>query len=240
VNRFILGKKRLVVKILAWRNLLAPLLWLSLSFGGAWCDPSRGDLEIPNLGVVKEQIKAYHDSGLYDKEIKAVTDSAKQYLEENLARYQGQKAAIVFDIDETTLSNWPIILAQDFAFVYNERQAWVAKAEAPAIQGSLELYRLARDKGLAIIFLTGRGDSERTLTALNLKRAGYTTFTELIMMSPEQEKKLEVGEFKRLERKRLTAQGYRILINIGDQASDLAGGYAEATFKLPNPMYYVP
>ena len=197
-------------------------------------------MEIPNLGVVKEQIKAYHDSGLYDKEIKAVTDSAKQYLEENLARYQGQKAAIVFDIDETTLSNWPIILAQDFAFVYNERQAWVAKAEAPAIQGSLELYRLARDKGLAIIFLTGRGDSERTLTALNLKRAGYTTFTELIMMSPEQEKKLEVGEFKRLERKRLTAQGYRILINIGDQASDLAGGYAEATFKLPNPMYYVP
>ena len=226
------------MNISARRPWLAPLLWLSLSFGGAVCEPARGEVEIPNLGVVKEQIKVYHDSGLYDREFTAVTDRAKQYLEENLPRYRGQKTAIVFDIDETTLSNWPVMEAQDFGYVPKDRQVWLAKAEAPALQGCLELYRLARDKGLAVIFLTGRPESERVSSELNLKRAGYT-YTELIMKSPAQ-KKLTVGDFKRLERKRLIEQGYRIVINIGDQASDLAGGYAEATFKLPNPMYYIP
>jgi HAD superfamily, subfamily IIIB (Acid phosphatase) len=40
-------------------------------------------------------------------------------------------------------------------------------------------------------------------------------------------------------RHRLTEQGYWIIVNIGDWWSDLDGGYAEATIKLPNPMYYI-
>ena len=35
-------------------------------------------------------------------------------------------------------------------------------------------------------------------------------------------------------------QGYTILLSLGDQESDLTGGYAERTFKLPNPVYYLP
>jgi hypothetical protein len=27
---------------------------------------------------------------------------------------------------------------------------------------------------------------------------------------------------------------------MGDQESDLSGGYAEKTFKLPNPVYFLP
>ena len=38
----------------------------------------------------------------------------------------------------------------------------------------------------------------------------------------------------------LAEQGYTILLSMGDQESDLAGGYAEKTFKLPNPVYYLP
>ena len=40
--------------------------------------------------------------------------------------------------------------------------------------------------------------------------------------------------------KQLTEQGYTILLSIGDQQSDLDGGYAERTFKLPNPVYFLP
>jgi len=36
------------------------------------------------------------------------------------------------------------------------------------------------------------------------------------------------------------AKGYTIIANIGDQYSDLVGGYAEGEFKLPDPMYYIP
>ena len=30
-----------------------------------------------------------------------------------------------------------------------------------------------------------------------------------------------------------------ILVNIGDQQSDLAGGHARRAFKLPSPFYFI-
>jgi hypothetical protein len=41
-------------------------------------------------------------------------------------------------------------------------------------------------------------------------------------------------------RRTITRRGYRILANLGDQLSDLTGGYAERRYKLPNPMYFTP
>ena len=46
--------------------------------------------------------------------------------------------------------------------------------------------------------------------------------------------------FKSGERAALEGQGYRILANVGDQESDLAGGHADRSFKLPNPFYFIP
>jgi hypothetical protein len=48
------------------------------------------------------------------------------------------------------------------------------------------------------------------------------------------------AEFKAPERRKLQDQGYTIIVNIGDQTSDLEGGFAERTYKLPNPFYVVP
>ncbi|HEX3434983.1 MAG TPA: HAD family acid phosphatase [Solirubrobacteraceae bacterium] len=36
------------------------------------------------------------------------------------------------------------------------------------------------------------------------------------------------------------ADGYRIIVNVGDQQSDLDGGFAQRAFKLPNPFYFIP
>ena len=36
------------------------------------------------------------------------------------------------------------------------------------------------------------------------------------------------------------SSGFTILVNVGDQDSDLAGGHARRAFKLPNPMYFIP
>jgi HAD superfamily, subfamily IIIB (Acid phosphatase) len=35
-------------------------------------------------------------------------------------------------------------------------------------------------------------------------------------------------------------QGHRIIANVGDQYSDLAGGHEDKAFKLPNPFYFLP
>ena len=40
--------------------------------------------------------------------------------------------------------------------------------------------------------------------------------------------------------KEVAEQGYTIILSMGDQNSDLLGGYAEKTFKLPNPVYFLP
>ena len=46
--------------------------------------------------------------------------------------------------------------------------------------------------------------------------------------------------YKSATRAYIESQGYDIVGNFGDQFSDLEGGYADETFKLPNPTYYLP
>jgi predicted secreted acid phosphatase len=38
----------------------------------------------------------------------------------------------------------------------------------------------------------------------------------------------------------IESQGYDIVANFGDQFSDLTGGFADKTFKMPNPNYFLP
>ncbi len=38
----------------------------------------------------------------------------------------------------------------------------------------------------------------------------------------------------------IESQGYAIVADVGDQFSDLLGGFADKTFKMPNPNYYLP
>jgi hypothetical protein len=47
-------------------------------------------------------------------------------------------------------------------------------------------------------------------------------------------------QYKSGTRAYIESLGYEIVANFGDQYSDLIGGYAEKTFKLPNPNYYLP
>jgi acid phosphatase len=48
------------------------------------------------------------------------------------------------------------------------------------------------------------------------------------------------ADFKAPQRAQIEQQGYTIIANLGDQPSDLAGGFAERTFQLPNPFYRIP
>ena len=108
---------------------------------------------------------------------------------------------------------------------------------ATPIRPTLELFQFAKRQGLATIFITGRAESEREWTAKDLESAGYRGWTLLVMRQTDSPK--PAAEFKSAERKKLRAQGYLIVENVGDQASDLAGDPALRSFKLPNPFYLV-
>jgi hypothetical protein len=47
-------------------------------------------------------------------------------------------------------------------------------------------------------------------------------------------------QYKSLTRQHIESLGVVIVANVGDQYSDLKGGFADSTYKIPNPMYYLP
>ena len=200
-----------------------------------------------NLDKVKDELRAYH-AQFYDADIVAVVGDATDYL----GRRAGQvtKPALVLDIDETSLSNWPNIAANDLGFVLGGPckqlpkgpcgfTAWEFSSKAGAIAPTLDLFRAAKAHGVAVLFITGRHERERTVTVRNLRREGFTGWTRLILRADDDTKRT-VLEFKSGERAKIAAGGYTIIVNVGDQQSDVDGGSAECTFKLPNPFYFIP
>ena len=112
-------------------------------------------------------------------------------------------------------------------------------ANAPAIKPTLALYQDAIRHGVKVFFVTGRHQAERKATQKNLINAGYKHWAGLYLR-PNHYRHHSIIPFKAQTRKLITEQGYTIVATIGDQYSDLKGGYAEKGFKLPNPFYYLP
>jgi HAD superfamily, subfamily IIIB (Acid phosphatase) len=152
-------------------------------------------------------------------------------------QWWNKKQAIVFDVDETLLSNYSAIVAD--GFVYGPKsQAEATDEIGVAIKPSLDLFNLAKSKGITVFLITGRPEAQRAPTEDNLKREGFTDYKQAIL-KPAGFTGTTVA-YKSGARKAIEAQGYDIVANVGDQYSDLAGGYADAAFKLPNPFYYLP
>ncbi|KAF5793337.1 putative Acid phosphatase [Helianthus annuus] len=149
----------------------------------------------------------------------------------------------VFDIDETTLSNIPYYALDNVAFgsiPYNATSfdKWTAKAVAPAIPGSLKLYKQLIKLGFKIVFLTGTREKFKEPRIKNLKGVGYTQWEKLILKGDNDHG--NGVEYKSSKRKELVEGGYRIRGNMGDQWSDLLGSNpGDRTFKVPDPMYYI-
>ena len=200
----------------------------------------------PNLADAKRQVSEYVDSGRYDAEVAAVATQARAFLDSRAQR--GGKLAIVVDIDETALSNLPSVRANDYGFIVGGPCelprgpcglfTWIGMARAEPIKPVLALVRLARERGVAVFFLTGRPERLRAATEANLRAVGYEWTG--VLLKPDDLTTKSAVEFKAPERKKLQDQGYTIIVNIGDQMSDLDGGFAERTYKLPNPFYLIP
>jgi hypothetical protein len=242
-----------------------PLVQLSDGGGGL---PYLGSSTSYNAGALVQVLTQYHDSGVYDAELALIDGVAAQWLagqshqraiagrkhaskarsRARAAHHGGgdrrggqkwwhKKQAIVFDVDETVLSNYSAIVAD--GFVYGPKsQAEAVDEIGVAIKPSLDLYKLARAKGITVFFITGRPEAQRAPTEHNLQREGFTDYQQVIL-KPAGFTGTTVA-YKSGARAAIEQQGYRILASVGDQYSDLAGGHEERAFKLPNPFYYLP
>lgn len=212
-----------------------------------------------NLSGLKSQLLYYECSGAYSRDISRVIDKAIAYMTNRPKK--GAKLALVLDIDETSLSNWAEMKANDFGLIEKGScelanpdasgwavpdspcgfAKWIRAADAKPLD-TIRLFRAAKENHVAVFFITGRVDDEehevRDKTMENLRKAGYSDWTELLLKPPDSTSTIQA--FKTAKRKDITEKGYTIIINVGDQYSDLQGGYAERVYKLPNPFYFVP
>jgi 5'-nucleotidase (lipoprotein e(P4) family) len=183
--------------------------------------------------------------------------------------------AVVLDIDETVLDNSEpqaeMLLAgtcfDEFPRVWDD---WVAQRRAPAVPGAAEFVRAARamrdpaGRAVRVFFVTNRecagregGASEcpqqdDTLANLETLGLGGPTLADDLMLNGEQPD----WESEKLSRRRAIADGYRIVLNVGDDLADFlpdvrragiserdaarcarADYWGRRWFLIPNPMY---
>jgi acid phosphatase len=220
-----------------------------------------------NIGDAKAAVMDYVSSHEYDRDLTAVDAKAMAYLDAHVAGVA--KPAIVLDIDETSLSNLLEIEADDFGYIKTGpcpspidptkhgipcgSLAWDQSEQATAIAPTLALYKDAIAKHVTVFFITGRRDveigpdagKEFEATRANLVKEGYDILSDPnvaktnLILEDDNTVYPSAADFKAPARKKIVEAGYDILVNVGDQPSDLIGGHADAVFLLPDPFYRI-
>ena len=168
---------------------------------------------------------------------------------------------VVFDADDTTLWNYNFEDAYlNFNFDPAKQAVWVDGGHFPAIPGMVDTVNEILDRGYAVDLITGRTANQEDATVANLTNVGYVdgegnpifdndnVFTKWNTGDPKPDyieqctgARCTTVEYKAQTRKHIEdTTGGTIIVNIGDQWSDLWGGYSERTVKLPNPTYFLP
>ncbi|MEU6171705.1 HAD family acid phosphatase [Streptantibioticus parmotrematis] len=226
-------------------------------------DYKRVGSEPRNLDQLKAQINAYyngytdasghHHIGPHSQwaaDVATQIGKAEAYLEERLAHHAPRVPAIMLDIDDTSISTYPVNADYDFG---GGADASAADAQAdadntyPVVQPTLDLATWAHAHGVKVVFITGRHDNLTTVTRNQLTGLGFPIDGLYLRPKSDPPPYLPCGTsctaepFKSNTRKYLEqSQGYDFIEAIGDQVSDYAGGYDDRGFKLPNPMYNIP
>jgi acid phosphatase len=188
-----------------------------------------------NLSFVKNAVIDYQENGGFHKDAAETIDNAKKEFDKITP---GKKSAVIFDVDETSLSNYPFNKEWDFGYVQKYWDKWVDSAKAPAIPEVFDLYKYLVNRGFKIIFLTGRKDYQYYATMGNLIKVGYEKFDTLIVKDKNYYDSLAV-KFKSGKRTELTAKGYNIVGTVGDQWSDLEGPYHGIQVKIQDYQYFI-
>ncbi|MFF4327599.1 HAD family acid phosphatase [Streptomyces sp. NPDC001591] len=158
------------------------------------------------------------DYATWQRDVAAVVDAARPAIEQRIAAAPaGEKPAIVLDIDNSSLET-------DFH--------WFWTFPTPAIEKVRALTQYANQRGVAIFFVTARPGIVYSLTERNLKAVGYPVTGLYVRDLPALFS--QVSAYKTAKRAEIEANGYTIIANIGNNDSDLVGGHAERTVKLPD------
>ncbi|RSM50478.1 acid phosphatase [Actinoplanes sp. ATCC 53533] len=189
------------------RGLVVAVATVGLLVPGMALTATGAAAATPRAAVAAQALPAY-ETWLAD--VTAVTDRAAAFLDGRLPD-AGARPAIVLDIDNTALQS--------------KYRPYLA---TPSV---LALARQAQADGAAVFFVTARPEIIEPATALNLQAVGYrwTDIYTRPTFNFDDNQTLKTKARIDIERR-----GYTIVANIGNSATDLGGGHAERTYKLPD------
>jgi predicted secreted acid phosphatase len=193
----------------------------------------------PKAPASPEAIVEYYEGPAreFDKDLKTVRKRATKALKAKLKK-KPKKPAIVFDIDDTLESTYRC--AKESNFDRTAISACQARTDQDPIKPVWRLLKYAKKRKVAIIVITGRPVGIESATREQLRRDGLRGKYTLVMR-PNSEFGQDSAPYKAAARKRLQRKRkLKIVLNIGDQQSDLSGGASGKRFKVPNPMYFTP
>ncbi|MBZ6081047.1 Secreted acid phosphatase [Streptomyces olivaceus] len=171
------------------------------------------------------------------------------------AHHRHTRPAIVFDIDDTLLLSLDYEKKNNYGYDGDTWAAYVDRADRPAVPGSPDLVRYAEKKGVEVFYNSGLSDAQRAAAVENLKKVGadVNLDTDHVFLKDKANPPSYLShcatpgtwdcttvEYKAGTRRHIERDlGYDVVANVGDQYSDLQGGWADRTYKLPNPTYFV-
>ena len=204
----------------------------------------------------------------YAKEAEGVAAKGSEKLARVARWHKSAPAkAIVLDVDDTSLATWNYEIFSNWSFNPATNATYVTNQLFPPVPGMVDMANTASAEGYAIFYLTGRPATQEAATLGNLTSdgigvdAGFPAPTTLndgedglftkpaVADYPDYLKAACAGDpngscttahYKTATRAHIESLGYDIVANFGDQFSDLVGGFADKTFKLPNPNYFLP
>ena len=155
--------------------------------------------------------------------------------------------SVLFDVDDTTLSTFSYQTYANFVFNASSNAAFANAAILRAVPHMVELEHFAESPGYTVFFLTCRNILQHDGTLTNLTNEGYDLIDATLYLKDNTAPWLSscaptcaTTQYKSLTRQHIESLGYDIVANFGDQFSDLNGGFSDKTFKIPNPMYFLP
>jgi predicted secreted acid phosphatase len=222
-----------------------------------------------NMATLVSQIDTYYGGtknsagvwsaspdSLYAADVEHIESDAEKDIKKAVkkAAKTGEKPAIVLDIDDTSLQSYDFEKATNFTYSSSGWEAYIKGTTRQAVFGMPELVAYAKSKGVEVFFLSGLAESLRSYTVANLDTVGYKTALDtghvflkdkvnppsyLSSCATAASWTCTTVQYKEGTRKYIESEGYNIIGSFGDQQSDLDGGYADKTYKIPNPTYFV-
>jgi len=203
----------------------------------------------------------------YVREVRSAIRDAERWLSHSGRRPSEptRPQAIVLDIDDTTLTTWNLVVASNWNGDSPLRADYVDNQKFVAVPGMVDFVNAAQQRGYTIFYISNRRISSTKASLGNLTSdgigvdAGFPAPGTLpngeagLFMRPklkdypsylkqacanDPDLTCTPTHLKTAYRARIESFGYDIVANLGDQQSDLDGGYADRTFKLPNPNGY--